>query len=120
MAKKAQKPPRKALNDAEKYYIAYNPDDLTDEQLAAKLQCTLKTVKYHKSKNKPEKEKVEEEFKGDVSEPVQTHIDTLMGKKTDGGRSVSVMTPAASEYLDATRERRQSQQLNQDHIKKIR
>lgn len=93
------------LSKVEKFFIVQNKDDKSVKELADDLGRSEASVEKVLAELPPE-----EEIKKDtgvVTEVRNSKTRELMGRKTAGGRKgVSVMTPAASEYADATRENR--------------
>ncbi len=94
------------LTIAEKFYIVQNPHSRTDEELAAEMGRTVKTIqKIMKDAKVPEEIKKDT---GCVTESKPSgKTRELMLRKTAGKRKgVSIMTKEASEHADDTRSQR--------------
>lgn len=92
------------LTIAEKFYIVQNPDSKTDEQLAREMGRTVKAIKKIMDEAKKSEEPVDTGSVTEVSPRGKTR--DLMGRKSAGGRPVSIMTKEASEHADHTRQQR--------------
>lgn len=93
------------LTEAEKFYIEQNPKGLTIKELSDEMDRSLRIVgKYYK-----EAEQVKESIPEKTAEEVknESQMFKLMGRKKRNEQHVAtVMTPAASEFADATRSSR--------------
>lgn len=95
------------LNKAEIYYIEQNPENKTPEELAIELkrgiQVVRKCIEEYGKKTKPMS----------VTTTKKMPIDDLMLKKERNGQIVAtVMSQAASEYIDSQRPKLKSKKLN--------
>jgi hypothetical protein len=94
----------KKLSQAEVFYIAENPQNLSPEKLASDLGYGVNVIKKHLKPKQIEKT-VEQPVKRAMSQDENVHMN--MGRRVKDGKVISVvMTGAASQKADETRSSR--------------
>lgn len=95
------------LSKAEIYYVEQNPESKTPEELAIEMKRSVQTIR------KCIEEYGKKTKKMTVTTTKKMPIDDLMVKKERNGQIVAtVMSQAASEYLDGQRPKLKSKKLN--------